>query len=165
MTRAPDLRWNGIETPPVLMSDILLSFDITIHARPDGPQPTRQLEVAGRQLRVLDVEPGRLVDPLPVTFEQAACSLEQLPLLFFEPDGSFVWGQGAGRERWEVDGLLYDGHQQLQYVSLRGKCPQSALDQLLATFGWPASSLVFQLNQQGVFVDVEELRNFAGELH
>lgn len=139
----------------------MFSFDITIHARPSSACATKQLEVAGRTTRVVDIHPNSLVDQLPVTFEQAAASLEQLPLLFFEPDGSFVWGSGAGPDRWEVDGLLYDGGRRLQYVSLRGSCPQAAFEQLLDAFGGPRTSLIFQLNQQGVFVDAEELRNCA----
>lgn len=137
----------------------MLSFDITIHARPNDARATKQMEVAGRMARVIDIQPNLLVDQLPVTFEQAAASLEQLPLLFFEPDGSFVWGSGADSDRWEVDGLLYDGGQRLQYVSLRGRCPQTPFDQLLAAVGGPGASLIFQLNQQGVFVDADELRN------
>ena len=53
-----------------------------------------------------------------VSFEAAADALQELPKLYFEPDGSFVW---AGPSH-QIFGMLYDAADRLQYVELRGSC-------------------------------------------
>jgi hypothetical protein len=58
--------------------------------------------------------------PLPSSFEQAESRLRQLPLLHFEPDGSFVWTRDSGRQ--QIDGMLYDAAGQIQYCVLQGRC-------------------------------------------
>ena len=139
----------------------MLRFDMTVHALPKRELSTRTIEIAGRQVEVIDVASNTLTDQLPRTFEAAAAALELLPLLYFEPDGSFVWGKGADQERWQVDGLLMDGGQQLQFVGLRGTCPNSALDQLLEAIAGPDARLLFQQTREGVLLSADEFRRFA----
>ena len=57
---------------------------------------------------------------LETSFEDAAARLEQMPRLYLEPDGSFVWTQSGGEQ--QIFGMLYDAANQLQYVELRGCC-------------------------------------------
>lgn len=99
-----------------------------------------------------------------VSFEQAADRLQQLPRLFFEPDGSFVWVGQDGDRRWQVDGQLTDRDGHLLYAELRGSCPAQAFDQLLAALGWPTTPLVFQLTRDAIFLDEGEFRRLAGRL-
>jgi len=139
----------------------LLRFDATVHALPSLLLNKREIEIAGQSVETLDVASNTLTEQLPRSFEAAAASLEELPLLYFEPDGSFVWGKGAEKERWQVDGLLMDGGERLQFAGLRGSCPNSALDQLLEAIAGPAANLLFQLTREGVLLAADEFRRFA----
>lgn len=68
--------------------------------------------------------------PLAISFETAQQRLEELPKLYFEPDGSFVW---SGIDH-QVFGMLYDAAGRLQYVELRGRCSQSVWRSLVTCF-------------------------------
>jgi hypothetical protein len=99
---------------------------------------------------------------LPVTFDEAMAGLQSVPRLFIEPDGSFVWtGTAANGLAWQVDGNLIDRGDALAYVELKGCCPEAQFDRLLATFGWPATALAFQLPQRGVMLSETEFREQA----
>jgi len=103
-----------------------------------------------------------LADPaFPCTWEQAAAALEALPRMMFEPDGSWIFSGGVGRERWQVDGHLFDFENRLHRVELHGKCPEAAFDDLLRCFGSPATTLVFEKVREGVTVDEAEFRRQA----
>jgi hypothetical protein len=100
--------------------------------------------------------------PLAVTFEAAFESLESLPRLFIEPDGSFVWtGDTAHSARWQVDGNLIDRGDVLAYVELKGTCPEEQFKALLAALGWPEAKLSFQLPRRGAFLDEAAFRELA----
>jgi len=100
--------------------------------------------------------------PFSITWEQAAESLEALPNMLFEPDGSWIWsGDGAEGNRWHINGHLFDFDNRLHRVELRGECPATALDQLLACFGWPETPLVFEQVLEGITVQEEEFRKNA----
>ena len=99
---------------------------------------------------------------MPVSFDAALAALEALPRLFIEPDGSFVWaGPAPDGQPWQIDGNLIDRGDCLALVELKGSCPSQQLDQLLKALGWPQAGLVFQLTQQGVFVDEAAFRTLA----
>lgn len=68
--------------------------------------------------------------PLPVSFEAAEARLTALEQLYFEPDGSFLW-RGRQPTVWQIDGMLYDAAGRLQYIDLRGHCPQPQWRRLL----------------------------------
>src|SRR5262245_46723871 len=100
--------------------------------------------------------------PLPVTFDHALAELSQLPRLFIEPDGSFVWrGTHAGGGDWQVDGNLIDRGDVLGHVELKGSCPVDQFDQLLVALGWPEQALVLQLPRRGVILEEAEFRRLA----
>ena len=97
--------------------------------------------------------------PLPVTFDQAFESLQRLPRMFIEPDGSFVWtDKTADGQRWQVDGNLIDRGDFLAYVEFNGQCPQDKFDDLLRTLGWPAAALAFQLTRSGLTLSEADFR-------
>jgi hypothetical protein len=113
--------------------------------------------------------------PLAVTWEDAAAMLEQLPRMIFEPDGSFVVSghlERAGpssapaptKQRWQVDGHLFDFAGRLHRMELRGTCPSAAFDELLKCVGWPAQALAFEMVREGVRVDEEEFRRRSLEV-
>jgi hypothetical protein len=63
---------------------------------------------------------GPMRGPIPTSFEEAESRLSQLPLLHFEPDGSFVWTRDSGRQ--QIYGMIYDAAGRIQYCELRGEC-------------------------------------------
>jgi hypothetical protein len=96
--------------------------------------------------------------PLPVTFESALSALAEMPRMFIEPDGSFVWTSPAGVAAWQVDGILVDGGATLYYCELKGCCPPEPLHQLLACLSDGATRLVFEMVEQGVVMGEQEFR-------
>jgi hypothetical protein len=64
------------------------------------------------------------------SFDDALAALGELPQLYTEPDGSFVWTSLPGEERWQLFGCLYDRGTELAYVDLFGTCSQDGLRQL-----------------------------------
>jgi len=142
----------------------MYDFRVTVQMRPDSVEQAVSVSLDGRSCTPLSAR--ELLKPIamPVSFEQAADRLQQLPRLFFEPDGSFVWVGQDGDRRWQVDGQLTDRAGRLLYAELRGDCPAEAFDRLLAALGWPATPLVFLLTRHAVFLDEEEFRRFAARL-
>ncbi len=99
--------------------------------------------------------------PFPITWEQAAESLEALPRMIFEPDGSWIWSGDAGADRWQIDGHLFDFEDRLHRVELHGQCPPEAFDRLLSCLGWPQSELTFEQVLEGTTLDEKEFRQIA----
>ncbi len=99
---------------------------------------------------------------MAVSFDDVLAELAQLPRLFIEPDGSFVWrGRDNDGDAWQVDGNLIDRGEALDYLELKGSCPAERLDEILRPLGWPDRPLLFQLPRQGVFLTEEEFRRQA----
>ena len=97
----------------------------------------------------------------PITFDQAIDSLQTIKGMFSEPDGSFFWASSQGGPRWQVEGNLYDQGDRLAYAELKGNCPEGSFDELLRAFGWPGTPLVFQLPEEGIYLDETGFRRFA----
>jgi hypothetical protein len=95
----------------------------------------------------LIVQPAPPAAYFPLSFETACRRLQELPRLFIEPDGSFVW-RGP---QWQLDGLLVDRAEHVLYVELKGCCPEDALRDLLSCLREPETALTFQLPQEGRF--------------
>lgn len=139
----------------------MVHFHITIQQRPDSVASADPLDVDGRTCTPLSARELLQPQPMPVSFEQVADRLQQLPRLFFEPDGSFVWVGSDCDDRWQVDGQVTDRNGRVIYVELHGTCPVDAFDRLLSAFDWPANRLVFQLARRGVFLEEAEFRRLA----
>ena len=140
---------------------MLYRFRISIHARPPVEVATRSIRLDGMDYQMLQLDPAQRTRPLRVSFEEAVERLEQLPRMFIEPDGSFVWVGQQDASAWQLDGCLYDRDQRVIYVDVAGTCPEQQFDQLLSAFGWPDASLVFQTLQQAVFLDERDFRNYV----
>ena len=93
------------------------------------------------------------------TWEDAASPLEQLPGLIFEPDGSFIFSGDAGKDRWPVNGHLFDFAGRLHRVELHGNCPSESFDALLRCVGWPQQPLQFEMVREGITLDELALRS------
>lgn len=136
------------------------NFRIAIHARPREDLPRETLQLDGHLYSTLQVQPDRHVVPLDVSFEEAERRLAELPRLFIEPDGSFVWVASDGQLPWQVDGCLYDRDHRLLYVEAAGCCPPNQFDQMLGACGWPETPLMVQLARHAVYLDESEARRY-----
>lgn len=143
------------------MKPTLYRFNATLHALPRGVQPGEEVVLRHIALPTLQPSHGELYTPFSCTFEETASILEQQPRVFFEPDGSFVWGEGADAERWQIDGHLFDRGGRLLYVHLKGSCPAEVFDHLLASVCWPETAVMLQLQQEGYVLDEPAFRRFA----
>lgn len=87
--------------------------------------------------------------PLPSSFEGAAARLERIDRLFIEPDGSLVWTCDSPRQ--QVDGVIYDAADRIQYVDLQGCCTLASWRTLLA-------ALAPELGQRAVVLSLPDRR-------
>jgi hypothetical protein len=100
--------------------------------------------------------------PLPVTFDEALELLGQLPRMFVEPDGSFVWTSPPGSEpHWQVDGNLLDRGDTLFYAEIKGSCPRGAFDQFLACLSRGDTAFAFEWVERGLLMNEETFRRSA----
>ncbi len=140
----------------------MLRFNVSVHARPRSLHLGPIIDVRGLRLQTLSVSPVALGEPMGMSFEASQSHLNNLPRMYFEPDGSFVWvGDTDDRSPWQVDGVVYDRNGSLHSVEMRGHCPEQTFDTLLTAFGWPGTDLIFQLADEALFVDEGEFRRFA----
>jgi hypothetical protein len=141
---------------------MMYSFYITVHAQPADAGPGPSVELAGRQVRTLQIAPATLsTTTFGCSFEAAQARLAALERMFIEADGSFVWASPQGGPAWQVDGNLYDRNEQLLFVDVKGACPGEQFDRLLTALGWPGTRLMFQLTREAVFLDESEFRRWA----
>lgn len=133
----------------------MLPFHVTLHTKPEDALPGPPIKIGAQPISTLAILPHQLSKPFEITFEEAIARLEQLPRMFCEPDGSFVWvGENEEFGRWQIDGQLTDGLEQLQYVELKGNCPFTPIEILATTLSPKKQPLVAQLVRQAVFVDL-----------
>lgn len=91
------------------------------------------------------------------SFEQISAALEELPRMFLEPDGSFVWRTRGG----QLDGQIHDSPDGCRFIELKGKIGRSAWSSWLACVDWPRQGVVVQLARAGTFLAE---RDFAAKL-
>lgn len=141
-----------------------MTYCLQIVIHPRGGHVVEGENISLGSLEVRTLQGGRAIyeTTFPISYEDAADALLQLPRLDLEPDGWFVWSSPSGEPRWQLEGNLYDRHDRLLYVQVKGTCPAKFFDQFLAALGWPETSLVFQLVREAVFLSEEEFRKLAG---
>lgn len=131
----------------------MAEFHITIQGRPS--------HIERRDDRLVVDESGR-AEPLPISFDEAYGRLEKIPQLFIEPDGAFLWSGwdrkvDPPRERWRLDGCLYDSGPRLQYVELKGRCEVDQVWQtLLEALGADDRKAMIQHLRSGHFVSLDD---------
>ncbi len=59
---------------------------------------------------------------LPQSFERLADQLATIPGMFFEMDGSFVWVDHHPAQLYQMDGMVYDRADKIEYVEIKGAC-------------------------------------------
>ena len=137
---------------------MLYRFDAVIHALPPQAAAGPALRLGDSHYCTLSVPPASLSASLPLSFEASVFELQKLVGLDVEPDGFFTWRQ---QPHTQVEGHLYDRHDRLLYVNLKGTCKPESLDQLLCATGWPSAELMFQLVREGAWLSEPEFRRYA----
>jgi hypothetical protein len=141
--------------------DDLFAFDISLHALASEATAGGMHHDAWGAWPVLQVPSAALVVPLAVPFDDAFARLGCLERMFAEPDGSFVWTSPREGLSWQVDGNALEREDRVLLVDLKGTCPETAFDRLLAAFGWPDQRLMMQLVRPAVFLDEATFRRHA----
>ncbi len=59
---------------------------------------------------------------LPQSFENLAALLSTMPNMYFEMDGSFVWVDQQIFRTHQMDGMVYDRADKIEYVEIKGTC-------------------------------------------
>ena len=142
----------------------MYAFECSLHAPPgsDAPESGEPLTDQWGQWPTLLIAQDQLSTPLPIGFDDVLNQLGNLSRLYAEPDGSFVWTSPHDHARWQVNGNLYEKNDNILFVELKGFCPASEFDQLLACFLPDEKACVVQLTRSAVFVTVEVFRAHAG---
>ena len=142
----------------------MYAFECSLHALPDSKVPVsgETLTDSCGQWPTLLIAQDQLITPLPIGFDDVLNQLNTLPRLYAEPDGSFVWTSPQENTRWQVNGNLYERNDSVLFVEIKGSCPASEFDQLLAGFLPDEKACVVQLTRPAVFVTVEVFRAHAG---
>ncbi len=97
---------------------------------------------------VSDAQPGvQTVDaPLTVSWEQASENLSQLPRMFLEPDGSFLWtGTDPDCGPWQLEGTIFDDGRVVRRIELAGNCPRLLWQEFLKCFQADWSTITIEL--------------------
>lgn len=91
------------------------------------------------------------------SFESCFEKLGKLDRMFPEPDGSFMWIGFDGDKDWQLNGMVYDREQAVQWCEIKGACPLGEWHTLLGCFGWPEQSMLAQFPTEQMFAKVEDL--------
>lgn len=139
----------------------IYAFDAALHARPAEAHEAGSHVDAWGAWPVLTVPRETLAMPMAIGFDAAFERLSALDRMYAEPDGSFVWTSPREGLCWQVDGNAFERNGRVLLVDLKGTCPATAFDALLAAFGWPEQPLMVQLVRPAVFLDVGTFRRHA----
>ena len=114
-----------------------------------------QETILGRSLETLLLPTGP--SPMSVSFEWVAEKLLRMPNLHFEPDGAFTWGSterhSKAKRKWQLDGMIYDRENLIEYVELKGNCDRTTWESLTEVLsGVECTPLVVQWITQGIWI-------------
>lgn len=132
------------------------SFHVIIHAIPPNTMATHSVELDGITSPCFESDLPRA--RFGTSFEEVDQRMQQLPRMFLEPDGAFVWVIESGQNRHQLDGLLVDDGECLLHVELKGSANDSIMNELLGTLGWPDQHVAFQLVAHGIQLPETEFR-------
>ena len=97
--------------------------------------------------------------PLAVSWESAFEQLSQLPRMFAEPDGSFLWkGEENDHGGWQLEGTLFDDGQFVRRVELVGNCTVSAWERFLRALDCRWDNISIESLNDNRLVDGQWLR-------
>lgn len=126
---------------------------------------------AGMFVRIYSVEGQRLGQ----SFEGFCDCIRDWPGMFVEPDGSLVWVELAEGARLQLDGMIYDRGEFIEYLELKGSCTVDGMQRLLSALvpGVSVSKLmepewmewlrIHDLESQ-LWIDTRELHSLCGRV-
>jgi len=144
--------------------DDLYAFDITLHGRVPKVADLKAVDTyrdAWGIWATLGVSNDLLAVPMVIGFDESLDRLARLERMYAEPDGSFVWTSPRDSLWWQVDGNAFEKDGRVLLADLKGSCPASAFDGLLAAFGWPQQEVMMQLVRAAIFLDESTFRDHA----
>jgi len=115
---------------------------------------------AGKPIDVWSVapdSPSLETQSFKLTYEAFAETLSQVPRLFLEPDGSFVWVSNEDPSH-RISGQITDDGSRVLYLELRGRCCWEELAVVVKILGWPEVRLAFQLLPEAMLVKEIQFR-------
>lgn len=137
-----------------------LDFRASIHVRQPGIEVTKRAFPGTVSVGILKPSMDELAATFDVSFEAVEASLGEMPRMFIEPDGSFVWRPDQN-SILQLDGCLFDDGQSVTYVELAGSCTDKMLDQILQPLGWPLTQVMFLLRDAGIYLSETDFRQIA----
>jgi hypothetical protein len=137
----------------------MISIDVIVHSLGDTPDDRQRITLGDGNYEAISPAIFDRQAVFPVSFEEAATRLGELPSLYLEPDGSFVW---VGSGQWQLDGQIADRAGRVSSVQVAGTCPAEEFERLLCVFGWPQTKAAFEVRRAGAIVAENEFRRFAG---
>ena len=138
---------------------MLLAIHASLHPRAANLQPLGVSLLAGKSVPIWSFDATAAQGAWDVTFDRALAKLEAVPRMYTEPDGSWLLVSAVGETpRWQMEGNLYDGGEQLAYCDLKGTCPMATWESLLRCFGWPEQAVLLQLTKEAVFLEEADFR-------
>ncbi len=133
------------------------SRHLLLHRRPALLTDGSRVCWDGSELTTYRLSPQQQAEPFSVSFETVVDRLAELPQMFVEPDGSFVWVAARDSElAWQLDGVVNDRADRVSSVELKGHCPPEVFQTLLRVFDWPETPLLVQLVRAALFVEVAD---------
>jgi hypothetical protein len=141
----------------------MYAFECSLHAPPESDTPVsgETLTDSSGKWPTLLIAQDQLSTPLPIGFDDVLSQLNIYSRLYAEPDGSFVWTSPQENIRWQVNGNLYERNDNVLFVEIKGSCPASEFNQLLACFLPDEKACVVQLTRPAVFVTAAVFRAHA----
>ncbi len=137
-----------------------------LHRRPAAVEDGDRITIDRCELATVMLSPPQQSEPFSISFETATQRFAELPRMFFEPDGSFVWVSANGAEpAWQLDGVVNDHADRVVSVEARGTCTPAQFEKMLGIFDWPETPFLIQLVQTAVFLEVAEYFRFVDRPH
>ena len=96
--------------------------------------------------------------PLDATWEACLEKLAELPAMFCEPDGSFLWVT-CDHPRRQVEGVVYDAAGQVQYVECWGECDASQWRQLVSAVSGSSTVVSLRDRRSGELIEAAALEH------
>lgn len=131
-------------------------LDLSIYGAAETIRPGPEHQLRGVRLPTVVVPPGRL-PPLTRSFEEVAERLQELPGIDFEPDGAFVGAGQTSAGAWQLQGMLYDRGDQVQWCEFRGTVPQQPWKSIVKCLSQPDEQLIAFLPLEQIVVSLEAL--------
>ena len=131
-------------------------WHLVVHHLASEPQASMQRAIAGRSLKVLQLEPWQQSHEFHRTFDGVLAAINTELGGYVEGDGSFVWRPQPGPDGSFIEGNLFDGDQNLRHVELKGRLSRGELERFLKLLGWPDDRLVIQFVTHGLFLGVDD---------